>query len=256
MYLGIDSGSTTTKLVLTDATGRVVSRRVGPTGADCEATAEALWRDLASEGGVRDTQIKAAVATGYGRRRVTMAGRVVTEITCHAAGVHHLLPGVRFLIDIGGQDSKAVRLDASGAVEDFAMNDKCAAGTGRFLEVIAGKFGLSLSELAGAAGPEAVPVEISSTCAIFAETEVISLLAEGHAREAIIAGVHQSLARRVATLAQHLGFDGPVAFSGGVALNAAMAAMLAKVLALPVRTCPEPQFTAALGAALLAKGES
>ena len=254
MYLGIDSGSTTTKLVLTDAAGRVLARRVGPTGADCEATAEALWRELLVEAGPAAEAVAATVATGYGRRRVTMAGRVVTEITCHAAGVHHLLPEVRYLIDIGGQDSKAVRLDVSGAVEDFAMNDKCAAGAGRFLEVIAAKFGLSLGELAAAAGPEVAPVDISSTCAIFAETEVISLLSEGHARDAIIAGVHQSLARRVATLAQHLSFDGPLAFSGGVALNAAMAAMLEKVLGLPVRTCPEPQFTAALGAALLARG--
>ena len=253
MYLGIDSGSTTTKLVLTDRSGRVVARRVGPTGADCQATAEALWGELTSEIGVEATDVEATVATGYGRRRVTLADRVVTEITCHAAGVHHLLPEVRFLIDIGGQDSKAVRLDASGAVEDFAMNDKCAAGTGRFLEVIAGKFGLSLGDLSTAAGPDVTPVEISSTCAIFAETEVISLLAEGHARNTILAGVHQSLARRVATLAQHLAFDGPVAFSGGVALNAAMAAMLEKVLGLPVRVCPDPQFTAALGAALLAR---
>jgi (R)-2-hydroxyacyl-CoA dehydratese activating ATPase len=254
MYLGIDSGSTTTKLVLARADGVVVARRIAATGADCAATVERLWAEVAGETGVGGAAVR-AVATGYGRRRVKMAGKVVTEISCHAAGVHRLLPGVRYILDVGGQDSKAIRLASDGRVEDFIMNDKCAAGTGRFLEVLAGRFGVGVGELGTAFDVAAEAVEISSTCAIFAETEVISLLSEGHSRDAVLAGAHLALARRVATLGEQLGFDGPVAFSGGVALNAALARMLERALGLPVRVCPEPQMTAALGAALLGAEE-
>jgi (R)-2-hydroxyacyl-CoA dehydratese activating ATPase len=254
-YLGIDSGSTTTKLVLVSADGEPLASRLVDTGAECEATANRLWKEICTEIPDAADGLRGSVATGYGRRRVTMADRPVTEITCHAVGVRHLVPEARFIIDIGGQDSKAIRLDAAGRVEDFAMNDKCAAGTGRFLEVIAARFQLDVDELATAAA-DAEPIEINSTCAIFAETEVISLLSDGHRRESIIAGVHQALARRVATLGQHLGFDGPVAFSGGVALNAAMVRHLAAALGVPVTACRQPQLTAALGAALLAREAS
>lgn len=254
-YLGIDSGSTTTKLVLVSADGAVLASRLADTGADCEATAKWLWEAIGAESPDAVGGLRGSVATGYGRRRVTMADRPVTEITCHAAGVRHLVPEARFIFDIGGQDSKAIRLDAGGRVEDFAMNDKCAAGTGRFLEVIAARFQLGVDDLATAAA-DAEPIEISSTCAIFAETEVIGLLGDGHRRESILAGVHQALARRVATLGQHLGFDGPVAFSGGVALNAAMRRHLEAALGLPVTACRQAQLTAALGAALLARESS
>ena len=253
MYLGVDSGSTSTKLVLVDARGRMVSHRIAASGEDCRATAERLWDAMARETGAGTSDLAGAVATGYGRRRIGLADRVVTEITCHAVGVRHGAPEARCIIDIGGQDSKAIRLDEAGRVEDFAMNDKCAAGTGRFLEVIAARFGLMCDRLGDEVDADADPVAISSTCAIFAETEVISLLSEGLPRGAILAGVHLALARRVATLGQQLGFDGEVAFSGGVALNPAMAAMLRRALGLPVRVCANPQLTAALGAALLAR---
>ena len=251
MFLGIDSGSTTTKVVLTRGDGEVVARRVAATGDDCAATAESLRVEMLGAGAAGATAIRTA-ATGYGRRRIRGADLAVTEITCHAAGVQRLMPGVRCILDVGGQDSKAIRLDAAGRVEDFTMNDKCAAGTGRFLEVIAARFGLDVSALGVTFDESVRPVEIAATCAIFAETEVISLLSEGHSRESVLAGVHLALARRVAALAEQLRFDGPVAFSGGVALNRAMAVMLERALSLPVRVCPDPQFTAALGAALLA----
>jgi len=253
MFLGIDSGSTTTKLVLADAGGKVLARQIAATGPDCRQTAENLWNALSSAAGVARSQLKAVVATGYGRRRISLAGRAVTEITCHAAGVHHLMPEVRYILDVGGQDSKAIRLRPDGRAQDFAMNDKCAAGTGRFLELVAARFGLTVAELGAGLDAAVEPVDISSTCAIFAETEVISLLSAGQDRAAVLAGVHLALARRLATLAAQLGFNGPVAFSGGVALNPAMAAMLERALKLPVLVCPEPQFTAALGAALLGR---
>ncbi len=254
MHLGIDSGSTSTKLVLTDADGRMVAHRISETGPHCDETAQRLWDDLGREVKVSRDRLQGVVATGYGRGQIALADRRVTEITCHAVGVHSLAPEARSIIDVGGQDSKVIRLDARGHVEDFAMNDKCAAGTGRFLEVIAGRFDMTVDQLGRSVGQAADPVEISSTCTVFAETEVIGLLGEGHSREAIISGVHLALARRVAAMFEQLAAQPPIAFSGGVALNPAMVTMLQKCLQVPLRVAPQPQLTAALGAALLAIG--
>ncbi len=257
MYLGIDSGSTSTKLVLVGADGKVLGRRVAATGLHGDAVAQRLWAELSAAAGVTAGELAGAVATGYGRRAMSLATRTVTEITCHAVGVHASRPEARLVIDIGGQDSKVIRLSPGGQVEDFAMNDKCAAGTGRFLDVLAARFEMTVEELGrfgGAAGEtSSEPIEINSTCTVFAETEVIGLLGEGRPRGAIIAGVHLALARRVAALAEQMGSTGPVAFSGGVALNPAMVTMLVRYLGRPVVVAEEPQFTAALGAALLAR---
>jgi predicted CoA-substrate-specific enzyme activase len=255
IFLGIDSGSTSTKLVLLDAGGQVRSRRLAPTGLHCDHTAVRLWQEMCHELGLAPHEALGAVATGYGRRQISLAKRVVTEITCQARGVHHLAPHARTVIDVGGQDSKVIHLDAAGGVQDFVMNDKCAAGTGRFLEVLAARFGVTVDQLGTFSGESAAEaVEINSTCTVFAETEVIGLLGEGRDRAAIVAGVHLALARRVAAMADQLGAESPIAFSGGVALNPAMAAMLQTCLNQPVLIPPEPQFTAALGAALLARG--
>ncbi|NIA21322.1 MAG: 2-hydroxyglutaryl-CoA dehydratase, partial [Anaerolineaceae bacterium] len=210
--------------------------------------------ELGGELKVSRDRLRGVVATGYGRGQMAMAERRITEITCHAVGVHAVAPEARSIIDIGGQDSKVIRLDARGRVEDFAMNDKCAAGTGRFLEVIAGRFDMTVDQLGRSVGQKAAPVEISSTCTVFAETEVIGLLGEGHSREAIISGLHLALARRVAAMFEQLSAQPPVAFSGGVALNPAMVTMLQKCLQVPLRVAENPQLTAALGAALLAEG--
>ncbi len=253
LYLGIDSGSTTTKLALVDDEGKLLGHQVAATGVEARQTVDRLWQQLREACGVHADELSAAVATGYARRGIGFTRRTVTEITCHGRGVHHLLPEVREIVDIGGQDSKAIRLDSSGQVEDFAMNDKCAAGTGRFLEVVAQRFEVSLDNLDAATATEAEPVEINSTCAVFAETEVVGLLAHGHDRGAILAGVHRSLARRVAALAQQLGFAGPVGFSGGVALNKAMVRFLSEAMDLEVIVVPHAQLTAAVGAALLAR---
>ena len=192
------------------------------------------------------------MVTGYGRIQAGFADETATEIACHARGVAALRPGVRTVVDIGGQDSKAILLEEDGRVRDFAMNDRCAAGSGRFLEVVARILGTDvdgLSDLARAAGAES---EISSMCVVFAESEVIGMLARGFPRGDIAAGVVRSIARRAAGLAERVGVRPPVAFTGGVALNAAMAAALGRELRHRLVIPPDPRVTGALGAALIA----
>lgn len=242
--LGVDAGSTTCKVVAIDAAGRVIAHRVEPAEPRVEAQVE---RIVAALGGGAALPVG---ATGYGRKRVR-AARVLTEITCHARGAFACTgqPGV--LVDMGGQDTKVIRIGPAGAVLDFAMNDKCAAGTGRFLEVILGRLHVPLAEVAEEAGRAARAVPVSSTCTVFAESEVISLVAAGEPVEGIVKGLHQALASRVAALARSaLAGGGEVFMSGGVALNAAMVAALGEALARPVRVVPAPQVVGALGAAL------
>ena len=241
--IGIDAGSTTCKAVAVDAQGKIIARRIEPASPRIDQQAARLLQELRAELG-GDPPV---AATGYGRKRVA-AGRVLTEITCHARGAFFLTGRGGLLIDMGGQDTKVIRLGASGEVLDFAMNDKCAAGTGRFLEVILARLQVPLSTVAASAARAARPVPISSTCTVFAETEVISLVAEGVPVDGIVKGLHASLASRVAALARApRGTE--VWMSGGVALNEAMVAALAEAIG-PVRVVPEPQLVGALGAAL------
>jgi predicted CoA-substrate-specific enzyme activase len=181
-----------------------------------------------------------------------MADTTITEITCHAVGVRHLVPTAQTVIDIGGQDSKLVRLDANGKVRDFAMNDRCAAGTGRFLEVVADRLGLSLGELGPMAARSHSPAAISSMCVVFAETEIIGLLAGGRSGEDIVAGVQTAIASRIVAMAGR-NVEPPIVFTGGVARISGMETALQTALGQPVAISPEPQMTGALGAALLAR---
>jgi predicted CoA-substrate-specific enzyme activase len=181
-----------------------------------------------------------------------MADTTITEITCHAVGVRHLVPTAQTVIDIGGQDSKLVRLDANGKVRDFAMNDRCAAGTGRFLEVVADRLGLALGDLGPMAAQSRSPAAISSMCVVFAETEIIGLLAGGRAREDIVAGVQTAIASRIVAMAGR-NVEAPIVFTGGVARISGMETALQTALGQPVAISPEPQMTGALGAALLAR---
>ncbi len=193
-----------------------------------------------------------ALGTGYGRISLPFIDKAVTEITCHARGAHHLLVGADMVIDIGGQDSKVILTDGRGGVINFAMNDKCAAGTGRFLEVIAAALGADVSELAEKArGAE--PVQISSMCTVFAESEVISLLAQGVDKGKIIAGIHRSVANRVAAMAERLGQGELIIFTGGVAKNEGVKEFLSRELRRDIVVAPESQLAGALGAALLAR---
>jgi predicted CoA-substrate-specific enzyme activase len=243
--IGVDVGSTTCKAVAIDADGRLLAHLVEPTDPRIEPQVERLVAGVGGGAGALPLG-----ATGYGRKRVK-AGRVVTEITCHARGAFARTgrPGV--LVDMGGQDTKVIRIGPAGEVVDFAMNDKCAAGTGRFLEVILGRLGVPLAGVAEMAGRAARAVPVSSTCTVFAESEVISLVASGEPTEGIVKGLHLALASRVAALARGAVASGAEVFlSGGVALNAAMVGALQDALGRPVRVLPEPQLIGALGAAL------
>jgi predicted CoA-substrate-specific enzyme activase len=204
-----------------------------------------------NDSGVNKKDIAEIVVTGYGRNAVTIADTTITEITCHAVGVHHLLPEAKTVIDIGGQDSKLMRLNDSGKVRDFAMNDRCAAGTGRFLEVVAQRLGVELGSLGLMAAQSRNPAAISSMCVVFAETEIIGLLTSGTAREDIVAGVQAAIAARIIGMAGR-NVEPPIIFTGGVALISGMDAALETALGQPVTISPDPQMTGALGAAILA----
>lgn len=249
---GIDAGSRTIKVVVWDsAAGAVVAQGLIDQGVEQARLARGLLEDLLRAHGLARRDVDRVVATGYGRGAVDVADTTVTEITCHARGVCHLCPDAATVIDIGGQDSKLIRLDSDGRVRDFAMNDRCAAGTGRFLEVVAGRLATTLAGLGDLAARSRAPAPISSMCVVFAETEIIGLLAAGTPREDIVAGVQAAIAGRVAGMAGRK-TDGPVVFTGGVALVSGMAGALGSALGQSVIPAPDPQMTGALGAALVA----
>jgi predicted CoA-substrate-specific enzyme activase len=243
---GIDVGSATTKLVGVDSTGQMVLDLLEPTDPHVERQVARL---LASVDYPETTPL---VATGYGRGLVNQATRRVTEITCHARGVYRELGHGGTLVDIGGQDSKVIALHADGQVLDFAMNDKCAAGTGRFLENTAGRLGVALEEMGALALSAESQVAISSTCTVFAESEVISLIAHGVPVAAILRGLHHSLIKRVVAMIRTVGMAPPLLLSGGVVRNPAVRHMLAAETGQPVTMPRHPQLMGAYGAALLA----
>jgi predicted CoA-substrate-specific enzyme activase len=249
---GIDAGSRSIKAVLFD-TSRSESIAFGVTdqGIEQERLATELLEKVLRDAGLERSQISAVVATGYGRNKIRFADTTITEITCHARGVHRLVPEARTIIEIGGQDSKVICLEDGGRVRDFAMNDRCAAGTGRFLEMVATRLDMNWEELSALAQQSREPALISNMCVVFAETEIIGLLAEGKPLPDVVAGVHQAIATRVSALAGRT-ISPPVCFTGGVALQSGMARALEEVLSCPVRVAPRPQFTGALGAAVLA----
>lgn len=247
MRLGIDLGSTAIKAVLLDNNDMLLDTRIVPTGGLPAQTARAVAESLCPCG------LPAHIgATGYGRALVNFATRRVTEITCHAAGVRRTHPDAASLIDIGGQDSKTIRLDERGAVADFAMNDKCAAGTGSFFDALARRFALEREEMARLALTARKPLAVSATCVVFAESEIIGLLAEGAKLAEILAGVYAAVAQRTGRLFAQAGCAGPAYFTGGVANNEALRKALETELQTPVRTAHNAQLMGALGAALLA----
>jgi len=249
---GIDAGSRAIKIVLADAdTLEVVGSGAADQGVQQEKLAQALLDRIRKKNGLAGAKIGRTIATGYGRNGIRAADSTITEITCHAAGVYHLLPQTRMVIDIGGQDSKVISLHTNGTVRDFAMNDRCAAGTGCFLEVVARRLGVGLVELGEMARQSRRPAIISSMCVVFAETEIIGLLAEGTAPQDIVAGVQKSICARILSMAGG-SRSGPVVFTGGVALVPGMETALERVLGQTITTAPQPQMTGALGAAILA----
>ncbi len=253
---GIDVGSQSTDAVVLAPGGTVAAFSIVETGAHSgQAAEQALDRALAAAG-IGRGDLAAVVATGYGRGAVPFADRTITEITCHGVGAAHLFPGVRTVIDIGGQDSKVIRLEPGGRVVDFTMNDKCAAGTGRFLEVMAAKLQVPLARMGELSLGAQGTVKISSLCTVFAESEVVSLVARNHPVEQIIRGLHQSIVNRIWSMVKGLGLEGEVVMTGGVAKNQGVVALLEEKLGRPVQVHSEPQIVGALGAALQARRRS
>ena len=251
IHAGIDAGSRTIKVVLVDSDSlEAIGSAIGDQGVKQSELAAALFEQVLSGSGVRREDVAAVVATGYGRDQVAFADTTITEITCHAAGVRHVCPDARTVVDIGGQDSKLVWLDPDGRVRDFALNDRCAAGTGRFLELVAERLEVQLDDLGPMAEKAEAAAPISSMCAVFAETEIIGLLASGTAPENIVAGVQVAIASRLASMAGRQ-LETPLVFTGGVALVSGMDRALSSALGCDIAIAPTPQLTGALGAAVL-----
>ncbi|MFX1602023.1 MAG: acyl-CoA dehydratase activase [Promethearchaeota archaeon] len=249
--IGIDVGSTTTKGVLIDSSERVLASHLQNTGASAPKAVEQLLKQLSTESGVNPGDCR-IIGTGYGRSIVELAFKTVTEITCHSVGVHSLNPEIRLLVDVGGQDSKVIRIGQNGRPEDFELNDKCSAGTGRFLEVMARVLEVSMDELGPLALKSSSPSTISSTCTVFAESEVIGRIGSGESASDIAAGVHLSMASKIGSLSKRVGVVSPVGVTGGVALNPAFRHYLSKQLGQELWLPESPQLTGALGAAIIA----
>ena len=254
-FAGIDIGSTMSKAVIVDARDGMRAYVVGQTGAEHRLRANKVMEDVLQKAGITLDEVAYIISTGYGRVNVPFADKQVTELTCHAKGVASLFPAVRTAIDIGGQDAKVLRIK-DGKLTDFLTNDKCAAGTGRFLEVAAETLGLDLNEMGRISLQTDRPVRINSLCTIFAQQEIISRLSEGQPLPEILAGVYIAIATRVVKLARQLKVEPPVVFTGGVAKNAGMVKAIETVLGMPVMVPEEPLITGALGAAILAHDQA
>ena len=253
-YAGIDSGSTSTKAVIIDADGNIISSAILPTGAKVADSSSAALKEALEKASLTAADIAATVTTGYGRKTISDSGRSVTEISCHAKGASALDPEVRTIIDIGGQDSKVICVDETGNVTAFAMNDKCAAGTGRFLEMTGRTLGLSLEELSTRGIKWKEDIAISNTCTVFAESEIISLVADNKSIDDIVHGLNRSVAVKVSSLMKRTGAAPAFMMTGGVAANRSVVKAIEDLLGAEVRTSPYAQLCGALGAALFARG--
>jgi len=254
-YAGIDAGSTYIKVAIIDENKTLLEYKVTPTGIDARNTAREIIDALCNDAGISPSDILSITSTGYSRRRIDIADENVTEIKAHAVGVLWAAPegaDIRTIIDVGGQDSKVISLDEQGEVKNFVMNDKCAAGTGRFLETLARVIELSVEEIGPFSLESKAPCRINSTCAVFAESEVISLLARGKKPVDIIAGIHTSLSKRISGMARKAGLESDVLLAGGGGLNPGLVAAFEDELMMDIHVAQNPQLNGAIGAALLA----
>ncbi|MCD4720320.1 MAG: acyl-CoA dehydratase activase [Desulfobacula sp.] len=251
IYAGIDIGSITAKAALIKE-NRLLGTHVILTGYNPINAGITVFEALLEKVKISKTDVKAIVSTGYGRASVDFADKAMTEIICHGTGAYFINPNIQGIIDVGGQDSKAILLDKNGQVENFAMNDKCAAGTGRFLEVMAKALEVDLDKMGDFSLKADNPSKISSICTVFAESEVISMIARQEKRKNIIAGIHESAAARVAILAFKIKIKEPVMMTGGVAKNKGMIAALEKRLGFELIVEESAQENGAIGAAVLA----
>jgi predicted CoA-substrate-specific enzyme activase len=251
-FAGVDIGSTMTKVLIIDESDNLLSTVKGPTGPEHRQLANEVMRQSLEQAGLRIDDISYIVATGYGRLNVPFADRQITELSCHSRGVSSLFPKVRTAIDIGGQDAKCMKIN-NGKLTNFVMNDKCAAGTGRFLEVTAATLGVRLEDMGDIALKATRKIQISNLCTIFAQQEVVALLSRGEKLENIVAGLHDALAGRVAALARRLGIEPDLVLTGGVAKNNGMVMAMKESLGCELLVPEEPLLTGALGGAILAE---
>ena len=240
-----------TKVVIMD--GGIAASIIRPTGPEQRKLANKVMEDALSQAGIPFEDITYIIATGYGRINVPFADKQVTEISCHARGVHNQLPDTRTIIDVGGQDSKGIKLNGNGRIVDFVMNDKCAAGAGRVIELIAESLGVKLEDMGKLSLASANDVTIASTCTVFAEQEVVAKLAEGMPVADLVAGVHKAIATRITGMINRIKVEPVVVLTGGGAKNIGLAKALESRLGFPVKIPPEPLLTGAIGAAILAK---
>jgi predicted CoA-substrate-specific enzyme activase len=250
---GIDIGSTTTKAVVLGEGRKLLGYSIKPTGGNNRRTAELVLEEAVGRARVTRDAVDQIFTTGYGRENIPFANRHITEITCHAMGVHAFCPEVRTIIDIGGQDTKGIQIDGEGKVVEFVMNDKCAAGTGRFLDVMAHALGMKVEDLASVSQQATSQIKISSMCTVFAESEVVSLVAKGVPAPDIVQGIHRAVAERSIILLKKLRFSKPIAMSGGVANNKGLVSSLEQKLEATLAIPEHPQIMGAFGAAALAQ---
>ncbi|MFC1887592.1 acyl-CoA dehydratase activase [Candidatus Cloacimonadota bacterium] len=249
---GIDIGSRTAKLVVLED-NKILYSASELTGINPGTTANQLLADALSATNLKKDNFKSICATGYGRKVVKFADRTISEISCHAAGVKYFYPEVRTVIDIGGQDSKIIFLNPDGRVTQFVMNDKCAAGTGRFLEVAANILELTVDDLGEVSAASEKDIQINSTCVVFAESEIIGLIAQHEEVSNIINAIHLSIAKRTRNLISQIHWEPPVVFTGGVAMNSGLKKSLSKILTTNLIVPDNSIITGALGAALLVR---
>jgi len=253
---GVDVGSTQTKAVILDENGKVVGRALLDMETSMVTIAQDAYRAALADAGLKEEQVARVASTGYGRYNVSFGDEQVTEITCHARGAVALFPGTRTVIDIGGQDTKAIAVKPDGQVADFTMNDKCAAGTGRFLGAASYALEMPLSDLGPLALKSQNPVRITTTCTVFAESEIISHLSKGILPEDVLMGVHQAITSRCVSLARRVGVHSEVTFTGGVSRNVAMVKLIEDAVGMKINVSPDAHFCGALGAALFARDKA
>lgn len=253
-YLGVDIGSVSTKVVLVKVNNSIdfVGFKKAPTGSNGNITSKKIIEDILKENNLSLNEIKNILATGYGRVSVDFTDLTKTEISCHARGAKFIYPKTKTIIDIGGQDSKAIKLSDNGDVIDFVMNDKCAAGTGRFLEVMSSALQIKLEDFSRYHIESKNTIEISNICTVFAESEVISLISEGVDKRDIIKGINYSVAKRAYTLLKRVGIENEVTMTGGVAKNKGVVMALEDLMKLKINISEYSEYTGAIGAALYA----
>jgi predicted CoA-substrate-specific enzyme activase len=252
LVAGVDIGAATAKAVILHET-KLISLHVMPTGENVKNAADSVMQQALDKAGISINHIQYIIATGYGRRKVEFANEVITELSCHAKGVNFFMPRARTVVDIGGQDSKVIGIDENGNIGNFAMNDKCAAGTGRFLEVMARVLNASIEDIGPISLSGLAPCQVGSTCTVFAESEMVTLRAEGESRENILAGIHAAMAHRVVIMGNSVGFKSQIVFTGGVAKNVGMKKVLQDRIGKEIFVPANPQIIGALGAAIIAR---